>query len=163
MVFAQTTGLSIGYVGTEGRHLYISVDSINIGSRGGSWGGLYPGFAVSSPGPYTGAETQQEWYNPLCFSEPANGFFGNSLRNTIKGPGFAQFDISVTKDTKISESTMIELRAETFNFVNHPNLGFPTYQSFTKASGARNAVAGQIQDTAGYTSRQIQIAAKFTF
>jgi len=219
---------------------YTGGDSVNIGSRGGSAGGLYPGFAVSSLrdedfgpcdfhlshvftsnvlyslpfhgrrlvdgwqlgliasahsgflttplvgvdtancgfnacaaivrpdavakcNPYAGAQTVTEWYNPLCFSEPVNGLFGNSHRNSIKGPGFAQFDISVSKDTKITESTKVQIRAEIFNFANHPNLGFPAYMLFTNATGTRNTVAGQIQDTAGYTSRQIQLAAKFEF
>jgi hypothetical protein len=89
--------------------------------------------------------------------------FGNAGRNIIKNPGFSQFDISVTKGTKISEATRLEIRAEIFNFVNHTNLGFPAFSLFTNTSGAPNATAGKIQDTAGFTSRQIQFGAKFIF
>jgi len=56
---------------------------------------------------------------------------------------------------------MLEL--EIFNFVNHTNLGFPMYDLFTNATGGRNTIAGQSQDTVGDTSRQIQLAAKFMF
>jgi hypothetical protein len=112
---------------------------------------------------YRGAETISEWYDPQCFSEPVLGTFGDSSRNTIKGPGFVNFDYSLVKDTRVSESTKLEIRAEFFNVLNHTNWGFPTYSLFLDTNGTRNPVAGQIQDTAGYTSRQIQFAAKFMF
>jgi len=89
-----------------------------------------------------------------CFSEPGK-------RGQEHDQGFAKLDLSLTKDTKISESTMLEL--EIFNFVSHTNLGFPMYDLFANATRGRNTIAGQIQDTVGYTSRQIQLAAKFMF
>jgi hypothetical protein len=119
---------------------------------------------------YAGAETVGQWFNTSCFTEPAIGVFGNVGRNVIKGPGFANFDLSLTKDTKITETTRLQIRAELFNFVNHTNLGFPGFQLFTAlpnaitgVAGPRNSTAGVIQDTAGYTSRQIQLGAKFIF
>jgi hypothetical protein len=97
---------------------------------------------------------------------PANGTFGNSGRNIFKGPGFANVDFSISKNTKLGEHLTLQLRAEFFNIINHPNLAgidgelagsSAGLAEFTPDIAASNPVLG----SGG--SRHIQLGAKFIF
>ncbi len=55
------------------------------------------------------------------FSEPANGTIGTCGRNIIDGPGLAQWDVSLLKDTKIGEKLKLQFRWEVFNVLNRAN------------------------------------------
>lgn len=50
--------------------------------------------------------------------------FGNSPRNSQRGPIFNQLNMSVFKNIKVLERLTVQLRAEAFNVLNHPNPGF---------------------------------------
>ena len=52
---------------------------------------------------------------------PAYGTFGNMGRNIFRGPGLANWDMSVSKMWKLSERVNLQLRGEFFNILNHPN------------------------------------------
>jgi hypothetical protein len=58
-------------------------------------------------------------------SEPAMGTFGNCSRNSIQGPGLAEWDFSVGKYFRLNERFKVEFRADAFNFLNHTNFGNP--------------------------------------
>ena len=119
--------------------------------------------------------TVNKWFDPACFTIQAPGTLGNLGRDTIIGPGLAQVDFAVIKDTKIRESLGVQFRAEFFNLFNHPQFGQPSTGLFTAgaagactATGAgcanRNPTAGQITTLGGNTAaRQIQFALKFIF
>ena len=103
---------------------------------------------------------QGQWYNPAAFVLPAAGTYGNLGRGVYTGPGLANLDISVMKNTAISERVNLQFRAEFFNILNHTNLGVPNSTVFS--SGAINASAGLI--TALTTQpRQIQLGLKLLF
>ena len=104
----------------------------------------------------------KNWYNVNCFTEPL-GRFGNEGLSIIKGPLFSQFDLSLQKTTKLTESKSVNLRADVFNFVNHPNMDFPTFTLFTDINGTRNPLGSQITTTGSYAQRQIQLSATFKF
>jgi hypothetical protein len=117
--------------------------------------------AVAGVDPYAANMSVNGWLNPAAFSMPAAGTFGNLGRNTVFGPGFANVDFSLLKDTQLSESKKLEFRAEFFNIPNHPNFGQPS-------STYNTSSFGQIFSTFGATlglgtSRQIQMAMKLTF
>jgi len=92
--------------------------------------------------------------------------FGNLSRNAITGPGFADVDFSLEKNTKITERLNLQLRADIFDIFNHPSFANPT-------AGAANAsdtstTFGQISATRFAvgdlgSSRQIQLAGKIIF
>jgi hypothetical protein len=56
---------------------------------------------------------------------PAGGTFGTMGRNTFRDLGFRDWDMSVVKNTKVSERLNVQFRAEFFNFLNHPNFANP--------------------------------------
>ncbi|MFT4114624.1 TonB-dependent receptor domain-containing protein [Silvibacterium sp.] len=65
------------------------------------------------------------WLNPAAFTDPAPGTFGNSSRNAYAGPGFSDVDLSVFKNTPISERINTQFRVEMFNVFNRYNYGSP--------------------------------------
>jgi hypothetical protein len=110
--------------------------------------------------------TVNQWYDPSAFSLQGAGLLGNLGRNTLIGPRFVEFDVSLAKTTRIKENKSLEFRVEAFNLFNHPNFGLPNQILFTgidqNGNGIPNPTAGQITNTIG-TSRQLQLALKFSF
>jgi hypothetical protein len=51
----------------------------------------------------------------------AFGTFGNMGRNIFRGPGFINWDASVTKTWRLTERVKMQLRGEMFNVANHAN------------------------------------------
>jgi hypothetical protein len=96
------------------------------------------------------------WFNPNSFRREAYGTFGNAGRNLMRGPGFNNFDFGLYKDTKITESTRIELRFEFFNLFNHTQ-----FRQSGLSSNINSTNFGRIQ--AAWDPRLIQFGAKFFF
>jgi hypothetical protein len=59
---------------------------------------------------------------------PGANQFGNAGRNSLRGPSFWQTDLSIFKYFRMTETTKLEFRAESFNIFNHVNLGLPISQ-----------------------------------
>ena len=117
--------------------------------------------------PGTPVGTAARWYDPCAFAIPAIGFLGNSGRDSIRGPGLANVDFSVVKDTGLhwlGEAGKLELRAELFNIFNHANFAVPNATVYAAAKTGENplATAGQIVSTVT-PSRQVQLALKILF
>jgi hypothetical protein len=98
----------------------------------------------------------------FAFPNPAN-ILGNLARNSILGPELSNLDVSIFKDNhlrRIADLLNLQLRAEIFNVVNHPNFLPPLdHRSVFNAQGQLINGAGQI-DTTSTTSRQLQLGIK---
>jgi hypothetical protein len=57
--------------------------------------------------------------------------FGDLGRNTIRGPGINNWDLSLTKKTNFGENKSVEFRAEFFNAFNHAQFLNPGYDGFS--------------------------------
>jgi hypothetical protein len=101
-----------------------------------------------------------QWFSPKAFSLPAAGTYGNLGRGTLDGPGLADVDVSLAKDSALSERIKVQFRAEFFNVLNRANLDAPNPIVFS--GGAISSTAGLITATAT-TSRQIQFGLKVLF
>jgi hypothetical protein len=100
-----------------------------------------------------------QWFNPAAFLAPPNnsGFYGNLGRDTLIGPGLATWDLSFLKDTRLSERTNLQFRAELFNVLNRANFNTPNAIVFTPTGVS--PTAGVITSTST-SSRQIQFGLK---
>jgi hypothetical protein len=120
--------------------------------------------------PYAGARTVSHWFNSACYTLQPVGTFGNTGRNSLRGPNFFNTDISISKDNKLTERLRLQFRAEFFNIFNHENLFFPNSMLFSAPPAndlnreVRNASAGRITaSNPGSTPRQIQFGVKLNF
>ena len=75
-----------------------------------------------------------QWFNTAAFQNPALGTYGTSGRGAYRNPGFSDVDLSVFKNTKITERFTLQLRAEMFNLFNRINLA-PAGQPSTSDGG----------------------------
>jgi len=103
---------------------------------------------------------QTQWFDPNAFVLPTVGTYGNLGRGTLRGPGLSEVDLSVLKNTSLSERVSVQFRAEFFNALNHTNLGVPNPIVFTGTTFSPSA--GLITTTAT-TSRQIQLGLKLIY
>ncbi len=101
-----------------------------------------------------------QWFNPAAFVLPPARTFGNVSRGAFTGPGLADLDFSVVKNTQISEKTNLQIRAEIFNLLNRANYGPPNANVFAGFSVSPSA--GLIQTTATLP-REIQLGLKYIF
>jgi hypothetical protein len=119
-------------------------------------------------------DTPSCWFNPSAFALPPPGQFGNAGRNSLRGPAFAQFDLSLQKGFQLTEGTSITFGADAYNLLNHPNFGAPSNtQSPLTLGGNGDAIfedaAGNLADNVGRifstvgSSRQIQLDVRVTF
>ncbi len=99
------------------------------------------------------------YFNPNAFSVPINGTYGNLGRDALYGPGLAELDLSLIKDSRVTEKLDVQFRAEAFNILNHANFNTPNLIVFTSPTAAPSPTAGVIASTST-TSRQIQFAIK---
>jgi hypothetical protein len=87
-----------------------------------------PNFVPNAPGCNDNVYANQNvnhWFNLNCFAPSTYGSVGNLGRNNLIGPGYAETDIGVTKNTRIGERVTLQIRAEIFNIFNHPNFSVP--------------------------------------
>lgn len=69
---------------------------------------------------------------------PGTRHFGDEGRDSLRGPNFRQWDMALYKNTAITERVTMQLRAEFFNLLNHPNFANPFLPNFI-ASASPNA------------------------
>ncbi|HEX8880541.1 MAG TPA: carboxypeptidase-like regulatory domain-containing protein [Candidatus Acidoferrum sp.] len=97
----------------------------------------------------------------------AGAAIGNVGRNTFRGPFQQNWDLSITKNTKVTEATSVDFRAEFFNAFNHPVFSGPQSGGFGSTGGNLGLVniangSSSILSTAN-RPRIIQFAMKFNF
>jgi Carboxypeptidase regulatory-like domain/TonB-dependent Receptor Plug Domain len=102
-------------------------------------------------------------------ADPALSTYGTLPRNSLRGPGYINLDMAVSKTTAITERLKLEFRAEFFNIANHANFLNPnvinSYQGYYTSGGngtnINSAQFGQITSTAD--PRIIQFALRLSF
>jgi len=120
------------------------------------------GFSANRPdlisNPNNGPKTSQEWFNVKAFQQlnPVTqaGQFGSAGRNVTQMQGIGQYDFSVFKNVRFTESKTLEFRAEFFNLFNRVNFGLPDNDISSPTFGAVESALAP---------RQIQFALKFLF
>jgi hypothetical protein len=96
-------------------------------------------------------------FNTKLFSPNALGTFGTSSRRFFYGPGINNYDMALRKLTRVTESTSLEFRFETFNTFNHAQ-----FDGAGSVDGNRDDVTfGQILKS--QPGRVSQVAIKFLF
>jgi hypothetical protein len=107
-----------------------------------------------------GASGGTGFWTPGSFCAPpviGNGTdYGNSGVGIARGPHQLNFDLSVSKVTKITERQSLQFRAEFFNAFNHPQFNNPGTATSTPAT------YGIITSTS-VAPRLIQMALKYSF
>jgi len=123
--------------------------------------------------PMEGApHTFGEYFNTSVVQRPSQGTLtqrsnGNAPKVTLYNPGVFNMDTALFKNFPIHNRVAVQIRAETYNTLNHPEFnGFDSAAKFSKpdASGnstQTNSTFGQLNDSAG--PRTMQLALRINF
>ena len=108
--------------------------------------------------------TSDRWFDTTQFVNPPLFTYGNVSRTLpdVRSPGIADFDLSLIKDTAITERSKLQFRAEAFNFVNHTNLGTPN-ASFSAGANGLNVSSSFGTITSARDPRIMQLGLKLIF
>ena len=101
-----------------------------------------PGVPLYQKNPVAGVTVAgtKQWLNPEAFvsmvdpttgacvggDSPMNCQFGNSGRNSVRGPRYTSSDIYISKTFPIKEGITFRIDAQMFNAFNHPNFALPS-------------------------------------
>jgi hypothetical protein len=96
-----------------------------------------------------------KWFDTSCFTYPGPLQLGNSGIGKIRGPGYYNSDLSLSKSTSLHEGMALKFQADAFNVTNTPHFSNPD-----TTLGHSNF--GQIGGTTG-TPRQIQLGLHFIY
>jgi hypothetical protein len=134
-----------------------------IGNTGGDYNADGYNFDVPNAPPFSASNTysRSQFINGVFaatdFPAPPLGREGNLGRNTFRGPGLAQIDLSILKNFPLAflhEGAKLQFRAESYNLLNRVNLtGFDT--DLTSGTFGRA--------TSTFTPRTFQFAARIEF
>ena len=96
--------------------------------------------------------------SPAAFTTEALGQLGNVPRRFFYGPGINNFDMTLTKLLRVTESKSFEFRIEGFNVFNHAQ-----FYGAASVDGEVNNDPHFGQVVSAAAPRLVQIAAKFSF
>ena len=144
-------GWEIGAIGSfySGGPLGITSTTNNTFSQGGgqrpNWNGVNPALADPTPA---------QWINPAVFSNPPAYQFGTAPRtfNSLRSDSSRQVDLSLHKNTNLTERLKLQFRAEAFNLANTPRFAPPNTSFGNAQFGVVSAMENQ--------SRVLQFALK---
>ncbi len=122
-----------------------------------------PGVPVYTRNPVAGVTVAgtKQWLNPNAFVsvvDPATGActggdssancqFGNSGRNSVRGPRYTNSDIYITRRFPIHEGVTFRLDLQMFNAFNHPNFALPDEVEAGVPGGSIPARFGTLEST----------------
>ena len=127
---------------------------------------------VQTPTLRSGGHTEEQFFSDAVVADGVNigqQFFatpggavngiqdhpGNLGRNTFRAPSFSNADLSIVKDTKITETCGIQFRSEFFNLLNQH--AFQSPEAVLGNPGFGRSTATDLPE------RQIQLALRFIF
>jgi hypothetical protein len=106
------------------------------------------------------------YFNPAAYQPVTTVSFGNSGRNTLRGPGVFNVNASLFRNFRMTERFTLQFRAESFNLTNTPQFGNPglSLASATfNADQSIKALNGFSQITSASNERQLRFALKLMF
>jgi hypothetical protein len=149
-IFQARTGIPITV--TDGRGS--SLQAVRGNERPNCIGDPVPSNQGMTSDPNAPADSK--WININAFEAAAKGTWGNCGIGVLSGPGYSNVDLTLAKRFNMGGTRQLELRAEAFNALNHPNWTMPGRNiGDTNTFGI---ITGTVNEP-----RIIQLAVKFYF
>jgi hypothetical protein len=131
--------------------------------------GIFPNASLRPDviGPVGETGNPRQWLaDPTAFTSPCDPTGtvcspGDMHRNSLVGPDYIDTDLSLIKDTKITERVNLQFRADAFDIFNHPNFGNPGVFVGTKTFGVITSTRFPNGDFG--SARQLQLGLKLMF
>src|SRR5688500_6209997 len=94
------------------------------------------------------------WFNTAALSVAPQLTVGNATRHPVRGPGYHNVDLAISRRRPLTGRSSLEVRAEAFNLVNHP--------AFANPNGFLGSASFGSISSAG-DPRVVQLAVKYVF
>lgn len=131
--------------------------SFGCGSQGQLW--VLNGTPTVSTGAFGGptANASSPHYFTANVSQPTAGTFNlqQGVRDSVYGPGFQDWNLSLFKTFAVTERAGFQFRAEAYDFINHPNFSAPNFT-------ANSSLLGVVTSKTGL-QRTLQLNLRFFF
>jgi hypothetical protein len=112
--------------------------------------------------------------NRAAFSIPTQIRQGSLAYNALRGFAFSQFDLSLRRQFSLGERLKLQLKAEVFNLLNHPNFGNPVNTLSSNLFGQSTQMLGRSLGNGGINGglsplyqiggpRSVQLALRLQF
>src|SRR5205085_9603185 len=75
------------------------------------------------------------WFDTSAFARPTGVRFGTVGRNTMRGPGVVNTDLSLFRTFKVTEKVNLQFRGEAFNLSNTPHFANPNGNANSSSFG----------------------------
>jgi Carboxypeptidase regulatory-like domain/TonB dependent receptor len=109
---------------------------------------------VGTPTLPAAQRSTDRWFDTSAFAEAPVFTLGSASRNPVRGPGYRNLDVGLTRLVPLGRRASLDVRLEAFNVTNTPALGSPNGVFGSPAFG-RITTAGD--------PRVLQLAAKIRF
>ncbi len=101
------------------------------------------------------------WFDTKAFARPTGARFGNVGRNTMRGPGVVNTDLSLFRTFRLTERFNLQFRAESFNLSNTPHFSNPN--GSVNSSNFGKILSTQSNADAVGRSREFRFGLRFAF
>ncbi|HEX8187944.1 MAG TPA: carboxypeptidase regulatory-like domain-containing protein [Pyrinomonadaceae bacterium] len=109
-----------------------------------------------------GSGSVTQWFNTAAFA-PALTTYGSAGRGIVRGPGINNWDLSLMKTFRFTESANLQFRTEFFNAFNHPQYNNPGTNATFAANGTISNPTTFGVITTSRNPRIIQFGLKMNF
>jgi hypothetical protein len=100
------------------------------------------------------------YFDTTAFKRVTEVRFGNVGRNTMRGPGLANLDLSLFRTFKLTPQYNLQFRIESFNATNTPHFANPNGN--VNSSNFGKVLATQTANAVG-RSREFRFGLRFSF
>jgi hypothetical protein len=101
------------------------------------------------------------WFDTTAFARPTGARFGTVGRNTMRGPGVVNMDLSLFRTFKLTERWNLQFRGESFNLSNTPHFANPNGNANSSSFG-RITATQSAADAVG-RSREMRFGLRLGF
>ena len=103
------------------------------------------------------------YFDTTAFKAVTEARFGNTGRNTMRGPGAVNISAGLFRSFKLGERWAVQVRGEAMNLTNTPHFGNPNGSITSSSFGMITSTAGSASSLATDDSRLLRVGLRISF
>jgi hypothetical protein len=111
-----------------------------------------------------GHDSTHPYFDPTAFSAVTTAAFGTASKGSVRGPGFFNWNLGLSRGFQFADRYEFRIRGEAFNLTNTPRFGNPgsNVSNATTSNGIQN-LNGFSVITSASNQRTMRLSARFSF